>query len=168
MMAVLSVWWWCALVASLLIAGAHDQTVQGATGYSGLGLKLTLDPSADLATISMKGPSGVWFGFSFGGLVMGDQPWSVLASGNGGVWEQRLGDHTGGIRLNPSVTVLSNQVVNGVRTLNVTRGLKGRSAEYYSFNASESAVSMLAAYGKTEVYSYHEDRAQISLDLTPA
>ena len=81
---------------------------------------------SDLVTISIVGPYGKWFGVAFGAktFTMSDQPYTIMVDGSGKVSELKLGDHSGGQTLAKSVTIVSNKVVNGRRTISLTRALK--------------------------------------------
>ena len=52
---------------------------------------------------------------------MGEQPWTLVAEGDGAVSERKLGNHEAGKILDPSVKVVSNAVVDGMRTVVVSR-----------------------------------------------
>jgi hypothetical protein len=87
--------------------------------------------SAGQATITLAGPSSVWFGVGFDATVMSDQPYTLIVNASG-VMEQHLGtcgseaDHCPGNTLVPTVTTVSNTVVGGVRTVVVTRPFAGK------------------------------------------
>ena len=81
---------------------------------------------SDLATIWITGPDEKWLGVGFGAktFTMSDQPYTIMVDGSGKVSELKLGDHSGGQNLAKSVTIVSNKVVNGRRTVSLTRPLK--------------------------------------------
>jgi hypothetical protein len=58
--------------------------------------------------------------------------------------------HSQGVVLQPSVTVVSNVVVGGLRTVQVTRGLAGATAQHYSFDANSRGVAVISAVGDGE------------------
>ena len=78
------------------------------------------------AMITITGPDGKWFGVGLGAktLKMSDQPYTIVVDGSGKVSELKLGDHSRGQTLAKSVTIVSNKVVNGRRTVSLTRPLK--------------------------------------------
>jgi hypothetical protein len=87
--------------------------------------------SAGLATITLSGSSSVWFGVGFDATVMSDSPYTLIVN-ESGVMEQHLGtcgseaEHCPGNTLAPTVTVLSNTVIDGTRTVVVTRPFTGK------------------------------------------
>ena len=89
-------------------------------------MKLSLTSKNDQAMINITGPDGKWFGVGLGAktFTMSDQPYTIMVDGSGKVSELKLGDHSGGQTLAKSVTVVSNKVVNGRRTISLTRALK--------------------------------------------
>ena len=76
--------------------------------------------------INITGPDGKWFGVGLGAktFTMSDQPYTIVVDGSGKVSEMKLGDHSGGQALANSVKIVSNKVVNGQRTVSLTRPLK--------------------------------------------
>lgn len=86
---------------------------------------------AGVATVSISGPSTVWFGVGFDASVMSDSPYTLIVN-ESGVMEQHLGtcgseaEHCPGNTLAPTVKLVSNTVVNGVRTVVVTRPFAGK------------------------------------------
>ena len=111
-----------------------------------------------IAKITVTGPSSVWFGVAFGAktFTMSDEPYTIIADGNGNVYERKLGNHDGGTKLSPSINILSNRVVDGKRSVLITRSFKGKSNDYYTFDpSSESTISILSASGEGPNFSYH-------------
>ena len=97
-------------------------------------MKLSLTSKNDQAMINITGPDGKWFGVGLGAktFTMSDQPYTIMVDGSGKVSELKLGDHSGGQTLAKSVTVVSNKVVNGRRTISLTRALKVSTVEKYN------------------------------------
>lgn len=89
-------------------------------------VKLNLNGKTDQAMIDITGPDGKWFGVGLGAktFTMSDQPYTIVVDGSGKISELKLGDHSGGRTLTNSVQVVSNKVVNGKRTVSLTRPLK--------------------------------------------
>ena len=94
-------------------------------------MKLSLTSKNDQAMINITGPDGKWFGVGLGAktFTMSDQPYTIVVDGSGKVSELKLGDHSGGQTLAKSVTIVSNKVVNGRRTISLTRALKVSSVQ---------------------------------------
>jgi hypothetical protein len=116
--------------------------------------------------ITMKGPSAVWFGAGFGAKAMSDAPWTVIVDGKGAVSERKLSNHAAGSILTPTVTVVSNTVNAAVRTVVVSRPLKGLYS--FDFESADATVPFIAAVGSGPAYAYHKERAPSSLTLLPA
>ena len=95
-------------------------------------------------------------GFGCQTFTMSDQPYAVTVDGLGNVAERKLGDHSGGRTLATSVSVLSNTVVNGVRSVVLKRPFQGQTADHYTFDPKSSAtVNVIMASGTGPNYSYH-------------
>lgn len=79
--------------------------------------------SSSLVTVTLSGPATTWFGVGFNAMLMSDNPYAIIADGHGGIMERKLADQAPGIQLPKSVDVVSNVVVNGVRTVILTRSV---------------------------------------------
>lgn len=84
---------------------------------------------------------------------MKDTPNAIIVLGNGTVFEQKLADQQSGHKLPNSLTVVSNVVTDGQRTVVVTRPLKGKTAEHYTFSLSSPEIKFINAVGKTPNFS---------------
>merc|ERR1712100_335669 len=73
-----------------------------------LNLKVAHD-GAKTATITISGPSDVWFGVGFGATQMADAPYAIIVDGNGKATERKLASHAPGDQLQTSVSVKSNE-----------------------------------------------------------
>jgi len=160
-------------------AAASFNQAKAATGSCGLAgssvsggrrslvnLSLMLTPTE--ARITMNGPADVWFGAGFNASQMGDEPWAIIVDGKGAVTERKLVDQKAGTLLQSSVTVVSSTVAAGIRTVEMTRPLKGASPEYYTFELSGSPhLNFIDAVGSTSTFSYHKSKTPSSLLLLP-
>ena len=52
---------------------------------------------------------------------MSDEPYSIIFQGDSKVFEQKLGNHGPGVRLNNSLNVLSNEIYGKTRRVVLTR-----------------------------------------------
>ena len=120
---------------------------------------------AGLASFTLTGPDAVWFGVGFDAKTMADKPYSFIVDGSGAVTERRMGDHDAGMQLSPSITVLSNKVENGKRTVVLSRSLAGATPHHLTFDASASGVPFIAAVGTGPKLAYHKARSGGSLML---
>lgn len=118
-----------------------------------------------VATLTLAGPAGVWYGIGLGAQAMKDSPNAIIVLGNGTVFEQKLVNQGAGSRLPTSVTVVSNTVVGGVRTVVLTRGVAGRTADHYSFNPAQGTLNFINAVGKSGVFAYHKAKTASQMHL---
>jgi len=109
------------------------------------------------ASITISGPSNAWFSVAFGSpnFAMADKPWTLVVDGKGNVDERKLGDHDPGTVLASSVRVTSNTVVDGKRTVVMTREFKGKTSDHFTFDSTSSEISIITASGTGPNYSYH-------------
>ena len=144
-----------------------------ATSLVNVTLRLTLDPSpkGGLATVAVSGPADAWFGVGLDATRMMDSPYAIICNASG-AFEQQIGtcgtegEHCAGDRLHPqSLTLVSNTVVDGVRTVVVTRPFAGASEHHYTFDVGRlSSLNFLTAVGRDQIFAYH--RAHHAAKLT--
>ena len=141
--------------------------VAGAGAVGGVGLTVAMDEAAGQVTITMSGPSAVWFGAAFGAESMETQPYAIVVDGQGKVSEHQLGVHAPGVVLQPTVAVKASSVAAGVRTVVLTRklSLQDYEASYYNFDVATTELPYLTALGKTGTFAYHKSHAVASLKL---
>jgi hypothetical protein len=134
-------------------------------------VRVEVDSQASLATITLAGPSDVWFGVGFNATAMQDRPYVIVVEGGaeGAVSERKLADHDAGDPLPATVKVVSSSVSSsGVRTVVLTRSLAGATADYYSFSLEHSAtIPFINAVGATPTFSQHKQRNTATLRLVP-
>lgn len=122
-------------------------------------------------TITLVGPSSVWFGVGFGASSMPEQPWTVIVDGRGAITERKLGNHNAGTILSPSVKLISSTVSGDRRKVIMSRPLTGRTKDYYSFEVNDSAdatVKIIAAVGLGPSFAYHKSKDIGSLVFLPS
>lgn len=136
---------------------------------SQVNLTVNLQPieSDGAVTITIVGPADRWFGVGFGSSSMcvhmqADQcldggPYTIVVSGDGlnAVTERRLDFHGPGSSVEKSVTVQSNTVTNGNRTVVLTRALKGASDFHFTFDPSVTTVPIITARGCSLEFAQH-------------
>jgi hypothetical protein len=83
------------------------------------------------------------------------------------VTERVLGDHAAGIVLNTSVTVVTNTVSNGLRTVVMTRALKGLTPQHHDFDPQKLSLDFINAIGASSAFSYHKDKTVSTISLWP-
>jgi len=138
-----------------------------------VGLGLDISGPAATATITLRGPAGVWFGVGLGARLMGDAPYTLVVEGDtGAVSERKLARHAPGSLLAPSVTVVSSAVSadGSLRTVVLQRPLAGKTEDYYSFDADFSlqghSLNFIAALGATAAFGPHGPQPHSSELLT--
>lgn len=98
-----------------------------------------------LATFTMTGPAATWFGVGFDSTHMDDKPYAIIVTGGtGAVSERRMANHAAGTLLAPSVTVISNTVLAGKRTVVISRPLIGATPQHLTIDAAASGVPFIA------------------------
>ena len=139
----------------------------------GVTFNLTLDsaPAGGLATLTLTGPADAWFAAGIGASVMANAPYTVVANSSG-VFERQIGtcgseaEHCAGDDLPSSLTLVSNTVVGGKRTVVATRPFKGKSAKHHTFDPTkDAALPFITAYGTSQAFGYHKDHMATSLVL---
>ena len=138
-----------------------------ASALKQVSMHLDLDSHADKAQITLTGPDGVWFGVGINASAMADLPYTIIVNGSGEVMERKLADHDPGTQISTSVTVVSNSVVKGVRTIVLNRKMSGLTADHYTFSpAVESSIPFISAVGSGPAFAYHKFKGAATLSLT--
>ena len=148
----------CGVAKDGSVGGAIDSVAQ---------FKVHIDSAKDQATITASGPATEWFGIGFGAQAMKQKPWAIIMEGNGNVTERQLADQSPGTLLKSSVTVVSNTVADGKRTVVMTRALKGVSAEYFTFDENVATIPMINAVGSGPLLAFHKLKDPVTLSLLP-
>lgn len=145
--------------------GASGSLIGAATSL--VDLSIHVDAASDLVEITITGPVEVWFGVGFNATAMADEPWAIIIDGAGNVTERKLMDQSPGTALASSVTVKSHTVINGVRTVSVTRPLAGKGPAYFNFPTGLSQLPFINAIGSGPTLAYHKNKAPSVIELLP-
>merc|ERR1712190_54661 len=139
-------------------------------GESNLGGLVNLSVSHDgtTAKIVLKGPDGAWFGVGFNAQAMKNLPYAIIVDGKGAVTERKLADHGPGTLLAPSIRIVSNSVVAGIRTVEISRLVAGITADHYSLPTTPGGIDVITAVGNTVELAYHKARTGAKIVLIPA
>jgi len=130
------------------------------------GLELDTTVAGGQATITISGPGSVWFGLAFNAHGMSEQPYTVIVDGSGNVTERKIGDHDAGVQLQPTqVTVVSNTVTAGVRTVVLRRAFRGATADHYTFDPTTASLPLLMAVGAGPQLAYHKNRTTATMAI---
>lgn len=87
----------------------------------------------------------------FNAQAMRDAPWTIIVDGTGKVSERKLADQSSGRELAPSVKIVLNRVADGRRTVMLSRPLKGKTPDYYTFTIPGAAPASRPTDGKCSV-----------------
>jgi len=110
------------------------------------------------ANITLSGPNNVWFGVAFNATKMGDEPYSIIVDGNGHIFEQKLGNHGPGVRLNRTINVYINKIINNTRFVVIGKPEHSTNTiDNFNFNFSEvfEDMNILTAIGSGSNFAYH-------------
>merc|ERR1719499_2157749 len=112
----------------------------------GMTMNMNISDSADLVTITLVGPSTVYYSVGFGSTKM-KNTWSIVVPGvdedDDSVMEYLLGDDDGGDQLDSSFDVISDNTEDDMRTVTITRSLSVQddlSSDFYAFSTDDSKV----------------------------
>eukprot|EP01062_Namystynia_karyoxenos_P058476 TRINITY_DN4_c0_g1_i1.p1 TRINITY_DN4_c0_g1~~TRINITY_DN4_c0_g1_i1.p1 ORF type:complete len:752 (+),score=166.73 TRINITY_DN4_c0_g1_i1:99-2258(+) len=142
--------------------GATNSSTATGSVASLVHITASVDGTAGKATVTLRGPSGVWFGVGFGAERMGDAPWTIIVDGSGNVTERQLADHAPGTALPQTVQVVSSSVVGGMREVVLSRALQG---SIFSFTPLGGSIPIINAVGSGPQLSYHRERTAATVPL---
>jgi|EP00945_MAST-04E_sp_MAST-4E-sp1_P006781 hypothetical protein len=136
------------------------------------GADLTLSVSSANAQepqvqMTLSGPAGVWFGVGFDATSMANAPYAIIVDGKGQVSERVMGNHLPGVEISNSLSIISSKVSNGVRTVQLTRGLKGITPQHHTFHAKQLKIDLISAVGSSPALSYHKTKTVGVITLWP-
>lgn len=111
-----------------------------------LHLSLKVNTETSLVSITMQGPSTVWFAFGFGAEVMKGN--YVIVANENGVEERLLNGRNAGELLAASIKVISDTTTSGVRKVELERLIKGSGDNYFNFPRKGAQLPIIYALGK--------------------
>jgi len=126
----------------------------------GMTMSLELSDQDDSITISLTGPSSVYYSIAVGSCIMSGT-WSLVipgltASAGSTPFEQLLGSHAGGSSLDDSFEVVDDTVDGLLRTVTFTRSLSADlTDDYYAFTTDDEEIVVQWAYGSSADFSNH-------------
>jgi hypothetical protein len=162
------------LVASLA-SGVANAAILNGFETTNLGqdmtIDLTIDTTLDTVEIVMTGPEAVWFAVGFEPLnhPSGADTYSVVPLGGAptaDVQEWALGNHSAGIQLPDSLTVDSNSVSAGVRTVELSGPASTSAGGNYNYPTDPGEMEISWAYGNGPDFAFHADRGEENLILS--
>jgi hypothetical protein len=115
----------------------------------------------------MTGPDGLWFGIGFDAKVMQERPYTIIVDGYGNVTERRLGNHMPGTNITSTITVLSNDVKDSIRTVVMKRDMvlnEPKLKGYYNFTLNDE-INIISAVGIDQISDFIKvmDREHLNL-----
>ncbi|CAJ1925741.1 unnamed protein product [Cylindrotheca closterium] len=139
-----------------LVEESSNRLAGVALGLVNLTLSIDLDAKEEndqaVVHMTLTGPADKWFGVGFGSFYMcvhqqGDEcpdggPYAIIVSGDE-VVERKLDFHGPGVVIEKSLTIESNLVEDGWRTVHLSRALKGKTSKHYTFTTSSSSSHKL-------------------------
>ena len=147
---------------------SEGATLVGGESVSVTTLALKLDAVRSEATIKMSGPSDVWFGVGFNASAMKDAPWAIIIDGEGNVQEYTLSDQgLNNQKIDQSVTVVTSTVANDIRTVVMSRPLKGASANHFTFSVGQAVLPFINAIGNGPQLAFHKNKQPAAITLLP-
>lgn len=149
--------------------GSIDNPSLNASISSPIGVNVTLSiegHTSNAIEITLTGPSNLWFGVGFNAAKMADSPYAIIVSGET-ITERKLVDHGPGTVLTQSVKIVSNTVVNNMRTVILSRDLTNSDDQYFSFPSNPSSIPFITAVGNSLTFGYHKNKASGTLFLLP-
>jgi hypothetical protein len=147
-----------------------------ALGVVNLTVTIDQENSEPAVQLKLTGPADKWFGVGFGSSSMcmhmeGDEcpgggPYALIVAGEN-VTERKLDYHGPGFILSNGVTVESNQVENGFRTVRLSRPLKGLTENHYTFDGATSSIPLIMAKGCSLAFAQHCGHGPNQVNLLP-
>eukprot|EP01059_Diplonema_ambulator_P030544 TRINITY_DN5273_c0_g2_i1.p1 TRINITY_DN5273_c0_g2~~TRINITY_DN5273_c0_g2_i1.p1 ORF type:complete len:1010 (+),score=280.65 TRINITY_DN5273_c0_g2_i1:55-3084(+) len=121
-------------------------------------VQVDISEEDDKVFITVEGPASAWFGVGFNGSMMSGT-YAIIVDGYGQATERVLGDHDPGTQLSDNmITVVDYTVVNGVRTVLLSRALEGVTPDHYTFTPNDGtpySIPFIAAFGNTIDLNFH-------------
>lgn len=140
-------------------------------------INATLALHKERATLTLVGPADKWFGIGLGAstmcrLLAADQcvlggPYAIIVYNDTYLEERVLDFHGKGKVLPATVTIVSNTVKEGNRTVVLTRPLVGSDDRYFSFDSSDPTLNVIMARGCNSTFAQHCGHGSISLQFLP-
>ena len=115
-------------------------------GPTNLSIDLTVNGNSDNVDLIITSQEVGWFAIGFGSQFA-DGSYAIVHESGSGVQERVLGNFNPGIQLADSLTVVSDTVSSGVRTLHLQRDRVGLDANYYTFQDIPGVVDINYSLG---------------------
>jgi hypothetical protein len=159
--------------AASLAGGAVNAAIltgsQTTNAGQNMSVDLTIDTILETVALTMTGPENVWFGVAFEPFnhPTADSSYSVNVLGGAsapGVEEWSLGRFGPGVQLPDTLSVDSNTVSAGVRTVQLSGPRAGAN---YTFPDAPKTMDIGWAFGSGGAFAIHAGRGETTLELVP-
>jgi hypothetical protein len=129
------------------------------TAGGDISLAVSVDDVSQIVAIEMTGSESIWFSVGFGGSVMADT-YAIVAHPGGTVEERKLGDHTPGVPLSPSITLDGwSTPGNGMATFEMSRAIDPGIPDVWVFPLADiqsgTPIPIIWAVGQGAPFTYH-------------
>ena len=137
----------------------YSTTILNLEKDQGISFYLSEDSLSSQIAIVLTGPSDVYYAVGFGNNMM-DGTYTIIVDGFGDVSERILGSHSPGNMLQSSLTVMINQVKDGIRTVAVLRDINLYHKDYYNFQSfvddCQYGIPLIYSHGFSPSFGFHE------------
>ena len=103
-----------------------------------------------------------------GETTMSNQPWTIISDGNGIITERKLGSYSPGQLLNPTITIVINEVNGEFRNIEFKRSLIINDQDYFSFDFDAEFIDFICAFGNSTQLQYHGPNTNDNINHTVA
>lgn len=140
---------------------ASNVALAGTMVVGSVNVSFLLDPANESIQLGLSCESnGAWFGVGLNQTEM-DGTYAVVVDGTGAVSEHSLGMHAAGTQLPSTITVVSNKLVDAVRTvvLRLPTGAGAAAGAPDWSKVQPGSFPIITAVGSTPTLSYHKFHA---------
>lgn len=152
-------------VSCTLSTNYYSSVSETLCSTKGISVMVNVSDSDDLVTVTMVGPSSVYYSVGFDSCKMKNS-FAFVVPGTGedddSVVEYILGDDSKGSQLDTTFTTISDVDDGSYRTVSLTRSISEQSSlddDYYSFYSNTTSLEVIWAYGSKGKYSQHDEAA---------
>jgi hypothetical protein len=147
------------LLFIFLVATSHLFAQTFSTGtqtlLSNLSAEIEVNGSNDKTTLTISGPSNVWFGIGFGAQSMAGNVDIFMTDGNTIRDAYSTAKNVPPSDAQQDWTLISNNTSGSTRTIVANRPNDTGDAKDFVFNASASSISVIYARGNTSEFGQH-------------
>eukprot|EP00041_Stephanoeca_diplocostata_P025952 m.691955 g.691955 ORF g.691955 m.691955 type:complete len:857 (+) comp22858_c0_seq1:64-2634(+) len=151
-------------------AGPGSSQALGSFNGGDVAASVVLDTQANTVRLTMACvANGSWFGVGLNATSMSGA-YAIVVDGTakGAVTEHRLGNHQAGTLLPATVTVLSNTLTNGLRTVVMTFPLHGSAVDVLVDASGATSLPVITAVGTGPTLAYHKEHTVGSMVIARA